>query len=106
MSNLEIRSLSQSIADGRCLEVWFAQNVTSEDRALLLKAVNTVSSHDALVRAAELQEAAELFHANCEECDGEEVPELCEKCFPLYDDARIARRGALALVGQKEGCSE
>lgn len=51
-----------------------------------------------LLKAAQLQEAAETAHANCDECDGEEVPELCEKCFPLYDDARIARRAAIALA--------
>ena len=45
-----------------------------------------------------LQESAEENHANCTECDGEEVPELCPKCFPLYDDARLARRRCLALT--------
>jgi hypothetical protein len=47
--------------------------------------------------ALEIQEKAEEAHANCTECDGEEVPELCPKCFPLYDDARLARRRCLAL---------
>jgi hypothetical protein len=35
------------------------------------------------------------FHANCPECDGELQPELCEKCFPLADDARLQMRAAL-----------
>jgi hypothetical protein len=49
--------------------------------------------------ALEIQEKAEEAHANCTECDGEEVPELCPVCFPLFDDARIARRSVLAAVG-------
>lgn len=49
-----------------------------------------------LHEAARLQEAAEDAHANCPECDGEGVPELCERCFPLFDDARLKRRAALA----------
>ena len=53
----------------------------------------------ALVKALHLQEDAEEAHANCEECGGEETPELCPVCFPLYDNARIARRNILALVG-------
>lgn len=52
-----------------------------------------------LMQALHLLEKAEEFHMNCDECDGEDIPELCEKCFPLYDDARIARRQALAAVG-------
>jgi hypothetical protein len=49
-----------------------------------------------LLEAAELLETAEDAHANCVECEGEEVPELCTKCFPLFDDARIKRRLAIA----------
>lgn len=41
-------------------------------------------------------EQAEDFHANCEECEGEEVPELCGICFPHFDAARCMRRAALA----------
>lgn len=63
--------------------------------ALIVKAVNC---HDALVNALSLLEKAEEFHVNCEECNGEDIPENCEKCFPHYDDARTARRTALALT--------
>jgi len=49
-----------------------------------------------LLDAAQKLEAAETFNANCDECEGEGVPELCEKCFPLFDDARIARRLAIS----------
>lgn len=45
--------------------------------------------------ALEKLEAAELAHANCDLCDGEGIPELCEQCFPKFDDARLARRAAL-----------
>ena len=37
---MNIRSFSQSTKDGRCLEIWFANNVTDTDRAELLKALN------------------------------------------------------------------
>lgn len=53
---------------------------------------------EALLTAAELLEQAEETHANCDECGGENVPELCPICFPLFDDARIARRLAIAKV--------
>lgn len=66
------------------------------DAAFIVKAVN---NHEALVKALQLLEKAEAFHMNCDECDGADVPELCEKCFPYYDDARTARRQALAAVG-------
>lgn len=42
------------------------------------------------------REAAENANANCPECDGEGVPELCPVCFPLFDDARLKQRAALA----------
>lgn len=63
-----------------------------EEQALCLE-----TSLAELRLALEIQEKAEEAHTNCTECDGEEVPELCPKCFPLYDDARLARRRCLAL---------
>ena len=50
---------------------------------------------DMLVQALAMQEAAEEKHLKCEECDPQDAPETCEYCFPLYDDARVARRRAL-----------
>lgn len=49
-----------------------------------------------LLEAAKLQEAADLAHLACDECDPEDAPETCGKCFGLYDDARIKRRLAIA----------
>ena len=49
-----------------------------------------------LLEAAVALEAAEHAHANCDECNGEGMPELCPKCFPLFDDARLKRRAAIA----------
>ncbi len=50
-----------------------------------------------LLEAAALLEAAEDFNANdCDECEGQGEPEACPKCFPLFDDARIKRRLAIA----------
>jgi hypothetical protein len=45
---------------------------------------DNVSTITSALRALELQEAAEEAHANCQECDGEEIPELCPTCFPIY----------------------
>lgn len=72
-------------------------SISAVDAAFIVKAVN---NHEALVNAILLLEKAEAFHLTCDECNGEDIPELCEKCFPLYDDARVARRQALADVGQ------
>lgn len=49
-----------------------------------------------LLEAADAQEKAELANANCDECEGEGAPELCPQCFPLFDDARVKRRLAIA----------
>lgn len=59
------------------------------------EAALVIAAAPALFRAALLLEKAEDAHANCPECEGEGVPELCPECFPLFDDARIARRAAL-----------
>lgn len=60
-----------------------------------------VAAPDLLAAAMKL-EAAETFHANCKECEGEEIPELCPKCFPHFDDARVMRRIAIAkATGRK-----
>ena len=65
---------------------------------LIDEAIADLRAVPELVKALELQEKADEFHANCEECGGEEIPELCRDCFPLFDAARIARRTALAKV--------
>jgi hypothetical protein len=49
----------------------------------------------ALYDAAHLLEIAEERHANCTECNGDGVPELCLTCFPYFDAARLKRRAAL-----------
>jgi len=53
-------------------------------------------SHRDLLAACRMLEAAEEAWANCEDCGGEGVPELCGTCFPAHDDARLARRAAIA----------
>jgi hypothetical protein len=70
---------------------------------LVVIAVNSYATLTARVEELEaalrLQEIADHAHVNCDECEGEEAPELCPKCFPLYDDARIARRAVLQPKG-------
>jgi len=46
-------------------------------------------------------EDAEDFHANCQECEGLGVPELCEVCFPHFDGARLARWHALPPLDRR-----
>lgn len=78
---------------GRILSGWgfdaWGINVEEADARLIAAAWE-------LFEAAVLLETAEEAHANCEECEGQGVPELCEKCFPMFDDARVKRRTALA----------
>lgn len=69
---------------------WFPTKNQSQANARLIAAAPD------LLEVAVLLEKAEEAHANCDECGGEEVPELCPKCFPLFDDARLKRRAAIA----------
>lgn len=57
---------------------------------------------DDLLAAAKRQEQAEAFHLSCAECEGNEIPELCEACFPLYDDARVMRRAAVCRAEEAQ----
>lgn len=66
------------------------------DPAMIKADARLIIAAPDLLAAAQRLEAAETFHANCDECDGEEVPELCAKCFPHFDDARLMRRAAIA----------
>lgn len=61
-----------------------------------------VAQSPGLREALELQEAAEMAHVNCSECDGDVQPENCQTCFPIYDKAREARRAALGTAGAVE----
>lgn len=66
------------------------------DPAIIEADARLIAAAPDLLAASKLQEAAEAAHLDCSECEGEEIPELCPKCFPLYDDARMARRRAIA----------
>lgn len=55
-----------------------------------------IAAAPALLEAAKLQEAAEAAQADCDECEPGDSAELCPKCFPAFDDARIKRRLAIA----------
>jgi hypothetical protein len=67
---------------------------------------NAADEIELMRKALQLQEKAEKFHMECEECDPEDAPETCEECFPLYDDARVARRAILcpSLTSPNLGC--
>jgi len=77
----------------------FQSHTTFARRGYAIAAWNRRAPHnDELLAAAKLQEAAESFHLSCDDCEGNEIPELCEACFPHYDAARVARRVALAKI--------
>ena len=46
-----------------------------------------------LLEACRAQEAAELKWVNCPQCS---VPKVCAGCMPLFDEARLKRRAAIA----------
>jgi hypothetical protein len=68
------------------------------DPAIIEANAHLIVAAPDLLAAAKMQEAAEAFHLSCVECEGNEIPELCEACFPHYDDARVARRNAIAAA--------
>ena len=71
------------------------------DPAIIEANAYLITAAPDLLEACQLLEKAELAHVNCDECEGEEVPELCAKCFPAYDDARVKRRLAIAKATNK-----
>lgn len=96
-------------ATGKALTIWGAQSgicVTSvfddrmgNDTPPMRQAIanaRLIAAAPDLVEAAALQEDAEDANANCPECEGDGIPELCPRCFPLFDAARVKRRAALA----------
>ena len=83
-------------ANGSPIAIKAAFSGADGDMALLAAA-------PALLAACEALEAAEDANANCTECEGLGVPELCPACFPLFDDARLKRRAAIARA---EGVTE
>jgi hypothetical protein len=68
------------------------------DEEVYANALLIAAAPELLAAATKLEEA-ETFHANCEECNPEDAPEICEKCFPHFDDARCMRRAALKAAG-------
>ena len=60
-----------------------------------MKAGELQAQRDDMFAALKAYERLDDFHANCPECDGLEQPELCEKCFPLADDARLKMCAAI-----------
>lgn len=76
-------------------------SLSAPKRDLIVAALRAYGDMEKMREALTLQEKAEEAHANCDECEGEEVAELCPKCFPFFDEARCARRAALAA--QTEG---
>lgn len=47
------------------------------------------------IKALQAYEELDDKHANCPECEGMAQPELCAKCFPYADSARLQMRAIL-----------
>ena len=78
-----------------------AEEVAANAR-FIVEAVNAYTSTEALRSALMLAEKADRIHSKCNECtDYAQPAELCEKCFPSADDARVARRNVLKAIGVK-----
>lgn len=75
---------------------WIASEVQAPDTREAAEAnASLLAAAPELFAAAKALEGAELQHANCDECEGEGVPELCPECFPRFDKARCLRRAAI-----------
>lgn len=52
-----------------------------------------------MFRALQLAEKADNKHSNCDDCmENAQAPEVCERCFPSADKARVARRDVLHQI--------
>lgn len=87
-----LRKIEEGVGfQGTCWAEYVAHealSTTSPAASAMLKALEAVK----------LLEDAEAKNANCPECEGEGVPELCGECFPHFDAARVARREVIALL--------
>lgn len=72
-------------------------NLKTERDAAILVQRNASIALDQLRAALLKAEEADQQHINCDECDPEEAPEGCWRCFPLADDARTMRWAALGI---------
>lgn len=91
--NLDIRSFSISSRDSRCLEVWFAQNVTDADRAALLSAINAAGHRTHPLPPDGVREALRLLHKIADLVDAEDAGE------PLDDAIKYANHAIDILSG-------
>src|SRR5690349_18308939 len=76
------------LAENDDMRIAFMAHSGGTDNDEFVEAALLIAAAPALLRAAVLLEKAEEAHANCLECEGEGIPELCPQCFPLFDDAR------------------
>ena len=57
----------------------------------------------AMLEALKAAERADKIHSKCTECmEYGQAAEICEKCFPSADDARVMRRNVLAEIKKAE----
>jgi len=84
--------------DGRAGWDWW-QNEARAAISVILAALEPSTALIEALEAVRLTEEMEDAHSNCSECEGHDQPELCERCFPAADEARLRRRRALALAG-------
>ena len=68
--------------------------ITIDQTSIGLLILEAIESRAALRAYDKLDD----FHANCQNCDGCEQPEACEKCWPYADDARLKMRAIIEKI--------
>lgn len=107
-SNL-IRAGALCLAErDRCIRAGLTTGPADHKLGLVLRELADLASppapHEPLVKA--LREAEDALvktealddRDDCPECEGQGEPEICPLCFPKADDARLARRAAIASL--------
>jgi hypothetical protein len=96
---MEPRTAAQDMAAG---ETFYGDEWVSPEKLRAIRKAQEDAAPEMFAALIAIEDA-ETFNANCEECEGHGIPELCPACFLLFDDARLKRRAALAkAIAERE----